>query len=222
MQMAHQESPRDWRSVLAAPVDPFTYRTLIYLVLAGPVGLAYTVLLSVGLGLTLGLSITPFGPVVGAATLLSVVTLAWVDARLTGGALGVDVHPEFPDHEQGAVPFLKELAFGQTTWTAVAFLAYRAILGLVSFVVLVTGVSMTAAFLLAPFAYSDALVLHTGASYLIVDTFVESLLVASAGVLTGFGTLYATNLLGRASAHVTDALFDARDDTDDATTTDAA
>jgi len=220
--MTHQQSPDGWRSILAAPIDPFTYRTLLYLALAGPVGLAYTVFLSVGLGLTLGLSITPLGPVVGVATLLSVVALAWVDATFTGGALGVDVHPEFPDHEQGVVAFLKDLAFGRATWTGVAFLAYRAVLGLVAFVVLVTGISMTAAFLLAPFAYGDALVLHTAASYVFVDTFAESLLVATAGVLTGLGTLYATNLLGRASAHVTDALFDARDDGDAATSPDAA
>jgi hypothetical protein len=220
--MAHQQSPNGWRSILAAPIDPFTYRTLIYLALAAPVGLGYTVFLSVGLGLSLGLSITPLGPVVAVATLLSVVALAWVDATLTGGALGVDVHPEFPDHEQGLVAFLKDLAFGRATWTGVAFLAYRAVLGLVAFVVLVTGISMTAAFLLAPFAYSDALVLHTGASYVVVDTLAESLLVAAGGVLTGLGTLYATNLLGRASAHVADALFAARDQREDATTTDAA
>lgn len=220
--MAHQQSPNGWRSILAAPIDPFTYRTLIYLALAAPVGLGYTVFLSVGLGLSLGLSITPLGPVVAVATLLSVVALAWVDATLTGGALGVDVHPEFPDHDQGLVAFLKELAFGRATWAGVAFLAYRAVLGLVAFVVLVTGISMTAAFLLAPFAYSDALVLHTGASYVVVDTLAESLLVAAGGVLTGLGTLYATNLLGRASAHVADALFAARDQREDATTTDAA
>lgn len=216
------QSPHGRRSILAAPIDPFTYRTLLYLALAAPVGLGYTVFLSVGLGLSLGLSITPLGPVVGVATLLSVVALAWVDARLTGGALGVDVDPEFPDHEQGVVAFLKDLAFGRATWTGVAFLAYRAALGLVAFVVLVTGLSMTAAFLLAPFAYGDALVLHTGASYVVVDTLAESLLVATTGVLTGLGTLYATNLLGRASAHVTDALFAARDDREDATTADAA
>jgi hypothetical protein len=180
------------------------------------------VFLSVGLGLTLGLSITPLGPVVAVATLLSVVALAWADATLTGGALGVDVAPEFPNHEQGVVPFLKELAFGRATWIGVAFLAYRAVLGLVAFVVLVTGVSTTAAFLLAPFAYGDALVLHTGASSVVVDTLAESLLVATTGVLTGLGTLYATNLLGRASAHVTDALFAARDDQTAGTTGEAA
>lgn len=205
--MTHRQSTNARRSFLAAPVDPFTYRTLGYLVLAAPIGLAYTVLLSVGLGLSLGLSITPLGPVVAAATLLTVVALAWVDARVTGGVLGVDAAPEFPAFDQGVVDFLTELAVGRTTWTSVAFLAYRAVLGLVAFVVLVTGVSMTAAFLLAPVAYGDALVLGTTTSYTVVDTFAESLLVAAAGVLTGLGTLYAANLLGRASAHVTDALF---------------
>lgn len=195
------------RSFLAAPVDPFTYRTLGYLALAAPIGLAYTVLLSVGLGLSLGLSVTPLGPVVVVATLLAVVALAWADAHLTGGVLGVDVAPEFPATDQGAVAFLKELAVGRATWMGVAFLCYRAALGLVAFVVLVTGVSVTAAFLLAPFAYGDALVLGAGTSYAVVDTFAESLVVATVGVLTGLGTLYATNLLGRASAHVAGALF---------------
>lgn len=204
--MTHRQSTNARRSFLAAPIDPFTYRTLGYLALAAPIGLAYTVLLSVGLGLSLGLSITPLGPVVVVATLLAVVTLAWLDARLTGGILGVDVAPEFPAVDQGVVPFLKELAVGPATWTGVAFLCYRAVLGLVAFVVLVTGLSVTAALLLAPFAYGDTLVVQTTTTH-VVDTFAESVLVAAAGVLTGLGTLYATNLLGRASAHVTDALF---------------
>ncbi|WP_323675420.1 sensor domain-containing protein [Halorubellus sp. PRR65] len=205
--MANEQTAHGRRSLLAAPLDPFTYRTLGYLVLAAPIGLAYTVLLSVGFGLSVGLSITPLGPVVVVATLLSVVALAWADAHLTGGLLGVDVTPRLPAVDQGVVDFLKELAVGRATWTSVAFLAYRAVLGVVAFVVLVTGVTTTAAFLLAPFAYGDALVLGTTTSYVFVDTLAESLLVAAAGVLTGLGTLYATNLLGRASAHVTDALF---------------
>lgn len=213
--MATNQSSSARRSIAAAPLDPFTYRTLVYLALAAPIGLAYTVLLSVGLGVSLGLAITPLGPFVVVATLLAVVAIAWVDASLTGGFLGVDVHPQFPEYDDDLVGFLKDLAFGRATWTSVAFLCYRAVLGLVAFVVLVTGLSLTAAFLLAPFAYGDTIVVSTATSHVFIDTFAESLFVAAAGVLTGVGTLYATNLLGRASALVAGSLFDATDECDD-------
>lgn len=194
------------RSVLAAPLDPFTYRTLAYLALAAPIGLAYTVLLSAGLGVTLGFSVTPLGPVAAVATLLAVVALAFVDAHLTGGLLGVDVHPELPDADDGAVAFLKSLALGRPTWTGVAFLCYRAVLGLVASVVLVTGVTTTAALLAAPLTYGDPNVVYAPGGT-VVDTLGESLLVAAAGVVVGVVTLYATNLLGRVSAHVATGLF---------------
>lgn len=208
------------RSLLAAPLDPFTYRTLAYLALAAPIGLVYTVVLSAGLGVTLGLSVTPLGPVAVVATLLAVVALAFADAHLTGGLLGVDVHPELPDTDDGAVAFLTSLALGRPTWTGVAFLCYRAVLGLVAFVVLVSGASTTAGLLAAPFAYGNDLVVYaTGPT--VVDTLPERLLAAAVGVATGLATLYATNLLGRASAHVATGLF-ANQDADDATTADAA
>jgi len=194
------------RSLLAAPLDPFTYRTLAYLALAAPIGLAYTVLLSAGLGVSLGLSVTPLGPVAAAATLLAVVALAFADAHLTGGLLGVDVDPALPDADDGAVAFLESLALGRPTWTGVAFLCYRAALGLVAFVVLVTGATTTAALLAAPLAYGNDLVVYAPGPT-VVDTLAESLLVAGGGVLVGLATLYATNLLGRASAHVATALF---------------
>lgn len=208
------------RSVLAAPLDPFTYRTLAYLALAAPIGLAYTVLLSAGLGVSLGLSITPFGPIVLVVTLLLVVALAFADAHLTGGLLGVDVHPELPDTDDGVVAFLKSLLFGRGTWTGVAFLCYRAALGLVAFVVLVTGASTAVAMLAAPFAYGKDLVVYA-VGPTVVDTLAESLVVAAVGVVVALATLYATNLLGRASAHVATALF-ADADADEPTPADAA
>ena len=209
-------APRDARrSFVGAPLDPWTYRSVAYLLLAFPIGVAYLIVLSVGASLTLGLSITLLGPVALVATLLTVVSLAWVDGKLTGGLLGVDLAPGFPDTDRGVVAFTKELVLGRATWVGAVYLAWRVLLGFVALFVLVTGVSLAVSLLAAPFVYGDTLAVQYRLGSLTVDTLGEALAAAGVGALVGLATLYLSNLLGRLSADVAAALLDVDADTEE-------
>lgn len=190
------------RSLAAAPLDPWTYRTVAYLLLAFPVGLAYLLVLSVGTAFTVGLGVTLLGPVALAVTLLAVVSLAWLDAKLTGGLLGVDLSPGFPDTDRGFVAFTKELLTGRATWVGALFLGWRVLLGFVALFVLTVGVSLAAGLLAAPLAYGDYLVVEYGLGAYTIDTLGKSIAAAGLGALVAVAVLYLSNLLGHVAARV--------------------
>lgn len=198
------------RSLLAAPIDPLTYRSLAYLLLAFPLAVGYVVVLSLGLGLTLGFSITLLGPVVAVTFLLSIVALAWLDGRLTAAMLSVDVDPGFPETEQGLAAFVRSLVFGRSTWLGLLYLAWKVGLGLVGFVVIVVGVTLATSLALAPLYYGEHLVVQVGPLLdpFAIDTLPRALAAAGVGVLVALGTLYLTNLFGRASGVVAEGLLD--------------
>ncbi|WP_254839313.1 sensor domain-containing protein [Natronomonas marina] len=201
-------SPRDAvRSFLGVPLEPRTYRALVYNLLAFPLGIAYFVVLTVGLAATVGLSLTLAGPVALVVTLLSVVTLAWADGRLTGGLLGADIAPQFPDDDD-PVEFLKTLVFGRLTWTGAVYLLWRFAVGVVVFVVLVAGFSLAGSLLAAPFGYGEHLAVRVGAGSVAIDTLGRALAASLVGALIGLVTLHLSNLLGEANAAVADALLD--------------
>ncbi|RQG98546.1 sensor domain-containing protein [Natrarchaeobius oligotrophus] len=197
------------RSVLAAPVDPWTYRSLAYVLLAFPLGIAYLVAVTTGVSLTLGLSLTLLGPVALVVTLLTIVAFAWLDGTVTRAILDVDVKPSLPETGDGLVPFLKELALGRRTWLGGVYVLWKILLGIVGFVVLVVAVSVTTSLLATPFVYGSDLVIFTGISEpYAIDTLPRALGAAGVGVIVALATLYLSNLLGRASAAVAVALLD--------------
>jgi hypothetical protein len=195
-------------SFAGAPLDPRTYRSLVYLLLAVPIGLGYLLVLSVAGSLSLGLSVTLLGPVAVLGSLLLVVTLAWGDAALTARLLDVDVEPWFPSREDGVVAFCRRLLLDRSTWTGLAYLCWRVALALVALIVLTTGVSLTTGLLAAPLAYGE----HLRVDYLVgvyrVTTLPRALVAAGVGLLVGVCTLYAVNLLGRLSVLVATTLVD--------------
>ncbi|MEF8780236.1 MAG: sensor domain-containing protein [Haloferacaceae archaeon] len=195
------------RSFVGAPFDPWTYRSLAYLLLAIPLGLLYFVVLTTGASLTLGLSITLLGPVAFVLTLLLLCALAWGDARLTGELLSVDLDATFPSTDDGVAPFLKELVLGRSTWRGIGFLLWRAVLGFLALAFLAVAGSITVELLLAPIGYGEHLRIHAfGAAYAI-DTFERALLASGGGLVLAFLTLAGVKLVGHASAAVATALL---------------
>lgn len=198
----------DTRNLLAAPVDPWTYRSLAYLVLAAPLGLVYFTVLVTGFALSLGLSITLLGPVALVLTLSVVLALAWVDAALTDGLLEVETVVRFPDADVGLWAFLKALILGRTTWLGVCYLAWKAVLGFVSFVGLLVAFSVTLSLLLVPAFYSDYTVVATYP----IDTLERALAAGGVGLVLAYLTLVGVNLLGHLSALVAESVFPSEDE----------
>ncbi|THE63902.1 histidine kinase [Salinadaptatus halalkaliphilus] len=201
---SHDRPPRTIaRELAAAPIDPLTYRSLAYLLLAFPLAVIYFTVAVTGASLTLGLSVTLLGPLALVATLLAFVSLAWLDGALTEGLLEAEVAPAFPTHDDGVVPFLTELFLGRGTWLGAVYLLWKTLLGFVAFVAIVTALSLAASLLAAPLFYGDHVVVGTYS----VHTLERALVASAGGLAIGYLTLVLVNLTGRLAAVVASALL---------------
>jgi hypothetical protein len=140
-----------------APVRLATYRNLVYLALAFPLGLAYFVFLVTGL--SLGLTLTIIW--VGLPILALVIAGSWGFARLERTLaihlLHAEVPPMAPPAAAEPRTFLQQVhatLSNPVTWKGMGFLAVKFPLGLVTFVLLVTSLSTSLALMATPLFYS--------------------------------------------------------------------
>lgn len=188
------EQPR----FLGALFEPQTYRNLLYLLLAFPLGLAYFVFLVTGLSLGVGLLITLLGLPILALVLAAGWGLAAFERRLAGVLLGAHIPaPALPAPTGDDLwARLKAHLHNPLTWTSLAYLVVKFPLGLVSFVVMVTLLALTAVLIAAPFLYRLVPLTVGVTSYgspLYVVTLGQALTCALVGVMLGIGTLYLGN-----------------------------
>ncbi len=150
-----QTRPGALARFLRAPIEPRSYGNLLYLALAFPTGLAYFVFLAVGLSLGAGLAIVWIGlPILGLVLAMSF-GLAALERQLAIHLLGAEVPPMAPPPTAGATVWQRVRAFlaNPVTWKGMGYLAVKLPFGLVSFVLLVTLVSVAGALLATPFVY---------------------------------------------------------------------
>lgn len=148
------------RSIVSVPLRLQTYRNLLYLVLAFPLGLAYFIFLAVGISLGVGLAITVIGIPIFLAVLAIAAGLGTIERKLTVLLLGIDIEPPVDsplalDHSKPILQRLKELVTGLGTWKAVVYLASKLILGIASFILIMTLLVTAVTFLLVPFVYNQ-------------------------------------------------------------------
>lgn len=206
------------RRFLGAPLRSRTYRNLLYLLLAFPLGIVYFVGLLTGTAVGTGLLLTWVGLPILLATLAGAAVAAGIEARLASRLVGVDAAVpaflrEFSVRDGVALPgdgFVDatcRLVTAPSTWTNVVLLVYKFVVGLVSFVAVVTVGSITIALLAAPLVYDASGALATGGAggqYRIgswmVDSLPEALAVAGMGVLALIVGLNLLNGLARFQA----------------------
>lgn len=181
----------------------------MYLLLAFPLGLGYVVVLTVAGSTTLSLAVTLVGPVAFVCTLLLALGLSHVDTRLSELLLGIDLAgPTFPEWE-GPVAYLCGLVTDRDAWLGIVYLSWRFLLGLVAFILLTTGLSVSLSLLAAPLAYGQLLVVDYHVGTWPVNTFPRALLAAGVGLVVGIATLLAANGLTRVATRVHGCLFEA-------------
>jgi hypothetical protein len=141
------------RHFCGAPFRLRTYTNLLYLLLAFPLGLAYFLFLVLGLTLGLGLTIVW----VGLPILALVFAGSWAFGAFERQAaillLGADVPPRLPAPDPVARTAWQRAAgffSNPVTWKGMGFLLLKFPLGLLSFIALVTTLSVSGALLLAP------------------------------------------------------------------------
>lgn len=148
------------RSALGVPLRLQTYRNLLYLVLAFPLGLLYFAFLAVGLSVGVGLAITVVGVPIVLTVLAVALGVASVERKLTALLLGVDIEPPADSPislsaDRSVRERVTALVAGTDTWKAVVYLASKLLLGVAAFVVVTTLLVTAVTLLLVPFVYDQ-------------------------------------------------------------------
>jgi hypothetical protein len=161
---------------------------LLYLLMSLPLGILYFVILVTGFSLGAGLAITLIGIPLLVAMIFITYIMGDLDRKMTSLFLGVQIaKPEArPSKKEGAsailVAQLKSLQF----WKELGYLLLKLPLGVISFTVAVTCVSLSLALIGAPFIltyFPDAqMTLWNGFE---VDTMQKALVASALGLAVG-------------------------------------
>ncbi|MEY7850381.1 sensor domain-containing protein [Natrarchaeobius sp. A-rgal3] len=146
-----------FRSIVASPFRPQTYRNLLYLLLVFPLGTVYFVFLVAGLSLGVGLSITLVGIPILLFVLLASHGFAAFERELARRLLGVDiVSPSYAFLEdRDATARVRALVLGRETYAAVGYLASKFVVGIGAFVLVTLLFSIVIALLAMPLYYDQ-------------------------------------------------------------------
>jgi signal transduction histidine kinase len=188
-------------------MDRRTPGRLAYELLAFPLGLAYFVFLVTGLAVGTGTAITLIGIPVLVGMLFAWRGLAMGERRLLNLLLGLELaDPYRPLGSPSALGRLRERIADPATWKDLVYLFLAFPLGLFSFVVTVTTLSVALGLLLAP-VYSWALPEAIDLGFLELDTTAEALLCVPFGLLAGFLALLAIRVLAAMHTSVASLLL---------------
>jgi hypothetical protein len=185
---------------------PRTWLSLVYHVLAFPLGLAYFIFLVVGLSVGISLSIVMIGIPLLIATMLIWRLLARLERLQARALLGARVPSGAPlwRGDEGFWQNVKDLVGGSATWLDFVFLVLKFPIGLVSFVLTVTGLSVAVALVGAPVMQQFGW-LSIGDQR--IDSWPLSLLLVPFGVLAFFLWLHLMNGWGYVSRRLAEVLL---------------
>lgn len=195
--------------------DLQTYRHLLYLLLAFPLGLMYY--LFVGFGLTFGLVLAIFlvGLVVLAATIGLVRLCATLERRLANALLVTELAPanDVAEGDGGPLGTARRYVDAPSTWRGLSFVTMKLWVGIVGLVVVVTLIS-AAQLATAPIHYPHHVELFTVNGEAVawtIDTLAEAVVAVPVGVVAGLLTLHVTNAVGYVCTRIAEALLGTTD-----------
>ncbi|CQH57050.1 uncharacterized protein HHUB_2473 [Halobacterium hubeiense] len=186
--MSTTRAPADrLRSFVGVLGDRRTYRRVLYLLAAMPLGFLYYLLLTFGFVFGVALAVFVVGVPVLLATLLVARVLADWERRLANALLDTDIAPRdgLPSlSEDGVLAAVSALVRSNTTWRSVAFLVVKSLVGFLAWLfVLLAGVGALV-LLLAPLGGIATVLGWT------IDTLPERLLALPLGVLLALTTVH--------------------------------
>ena len=135
--------------------DPRTYASLFYMLLSLATGIFYFTWAVTGVSLSAGLAVLIFGIPFALLFLSSVRLLSLVEGRMVEVMLGVRM-PRRPTYPQRALPLMERIKLMLTdarTWSTLLYMVLMLPLGILYFVVAVTGLAISVSFIFAPLAY---------------------------------------------------------------------
>lgn len=138
---------------IRAPFRLRTYKNLLYLMLAFPLGLGYFIFLSVGLTAGVGLTIVWIGLFLLALVLAGTWAFAAFERQMAIHLLDAEVAPMLPPAspaQRTVWQQVRDVLANPVTWKGMAFLLLKLPLGVISFVATVAMLSISSALLLSP------------------------------------------------------------------------
>ncbi|GAB7008145.1 sensor domain-containing protein [Halorubrum trueperi] len=217
--MVSRVSPSDL-PVVGVVADGRTYRNLVYLLLAIPLGFAYSAFFTFGIAFGLVLSVVLVGLVILFATLIGSRLLAGVERWLANALLGTDLRrpDDLDDGGSGALAGVRKYVDAPSTWQGLGFLTLKFWVTLFAFVpifALVNALPLIAAPLRYPYVATFGESNGEPVTWAI-DTLPEAALAVPVGIVGVLIALHVTNAVAYAARQMAIALLGEQPPTGDA------
>lgn len=195
---------------LASVIDAQSYKNILYLLTAFPLGLVYFTLTIVGISLGAGLAVLGVGLVILFATVVGIRTMAAFERTLANALLGTDLHaPDDSETGDGLLETAMAYLLAESTLRAFGFVFAKFALGILSFVALVTFLGTALELLLLPVAPDGALNVQVFGIHPVdlFQTSTQRLVGAVLGAFLLVVSVPVLNAVARANATVAEALL---------------
>lgn len=182
--------------------DPQAWGSLFYLLLALATGIVYFTIVVTGLSLSLGLMILIIGLPIALLFLAIVRAVSFAEGRIIEGLLGVRM-PRRPRTvavgDGGFLARIKGWLTDYRSWTTMLYMLLQMPLGITYFTIVVTGISLSAGLIAAPFVQMiwDTPVFINGQYGYFIEWYGMPFMIA-AGVLGFILTLWVAKGIGHA------------------------
>jgi len=204
-----------WRRAIAdtvgAVADAQTYKNILYLTLAFPLGLLYYVITFVGFTAGLALSVLVVGLGILVGTVIGLRFVAAFERWLANSLLGTDIASpdDVASDTDGLVDTVKAYLRASSTWRGLGFVLLKFWIGLVSFVLLVSLLGVAVELLLLPVVPGGAFNVTVN-DWEVATSFTTSthrLAAVPAGAVLGIVALNVLNAFARANASIAESLL---------------
>jgi hypothetical protein len=222
---AHSRFGSTLHGIVGVVAEVQTYKNLLYLLLALPLGMTYFVLLTVGFSLGLALSVLVVGLGILLGTVISIRFVASFERWLANALLGTAIAaPSDVAQSEGLVDTAKSHLQASSTWKGLGFAFLKFWVGIASFVLLVVflGVAVELLFLpLFPGGILNITVNNTEiASYFHTTT--QRAIAVPAGAVLFVIALNVLNAFARVNAYIAKSLLGGKQTDDTASESDDA
>lgn len=188
-----------------------TYRNLLYIILAFPLGIAYYVALTIGLAMGLALSVLVVGLGILLVTIVGMRYVASFERWLSNWLLGTDIDPpDDVDYDgDGLVALTKAYLGASSTWRGLGFVMLKFWVGIFSFVLFAVFVGIAVDLMLAPVFPEGTLNVTINDQVLVesLDTTLQRALAVPAGALLALAGMHVLNAFARANGSLAASLL---------------
>lgn len=199
--------------VFGVITDEQTYKNLLYIALAFPLGLGYYVILTVGFALGLGLSVLLIGLGILFGTVVGVRVIASFERTLANTLLGTEIGTptDVKRDANGILEHAKAYLQASSTWRGLGFVFLKFWVGVLSFILLVSFLGTAVELVLLPVIPSGALNAQV-LDWEVADTFrspVQRAIAVPVGAMLGVLSLHILNAYAQANASIAASLLGA-------------